>query len=222
MSIKTEVRSVSGFNKVRVRGYGSVFLQQGDRESLIIEADEEVLPKIISEVSEGRLTLGFRTEWWDWITQWFSLASLKDKTINYRMEIKEIEQFSSEGSTSLTAERLQSKAFELSSSGSADVSIKEIDCDQLTTRVSGASKMNLAGSARKHVIQVSGSTNINAEELETQETNLKISGSGMVKLNVVQALNANISGAGEVRYRGQPKVSQQISGSGRIQAIKTS
>ena len=82
--------------------------------------------------------------------------------------------------------------------------------------------MQLAGATGINDIRLSGSAEIMAFNLETQETNLNISGSGKANLNVMQNLNINISGTGEVSYRGQPKVSQRITGSGRVNQIKSS
>jgi hypothetical protein len=222
MSLRSEVRSVSGFTKVRVNGYGKITLLQGDHESLSVEADEEFLEKIVSAVSDGKLTIGFRTEWWDWITSWFDWATVKDKTINYTISMKEIEGIELDGSTSLTAEDLKSSLFELSIRGSAEVNLKGVYCDQLTTFIRGSSKMNLGGTARKHDIKLNGSAKVDAFELETQETNLRISGSGIVELYAVQILDISISGSGQVHYRGNPKISQRIAGSGWVREIKSS
>jgi len=59
MAIKTETRPVNSFNRVSVQNYGDVVLEQGDLEGLVIEADEEILPRIKSNVRDGRLILGF-------------------------------------------------------------------------------------------------------------------------------------------------------------------
>ena len=86
MAIKSETRPVSGFDRLSVRYYGDVVLEQGDTEGLVIEADEELLPRIKSEVREGQLTIGFDVQWWEWLTEWMKLSGLTDKKIRYKIQ----------------------------------------------------------------------------------------------------------------------------------------
>jgi predicted transcriptional regulator len=50
MAIAKEIRSGQDFEEVVVEGHGELVLTQGDQETLEIEADAELLPKIKSEV----------------------------------------------------------------------------------------------------------------------------------------------------------------------------
>src|SRR5262245_26795406 len=54
----TEERNVSGFNGVELEGEGDVTIEQSDRESLTITADDNLMMNLTSDVSRGRLTLG--------------------------------------------------------------------------------------------------------------------------------------------------------------------
>ena len=56
--VETETRQVSGFTGIDLAGSGEVTIEQGDAESLTIEADDNVLPELTSEVSDSVLTLG--------------------------------------------------------------------------------------------------------------------------------------------------------------------
>ncbi len=56
-NVVTETRQVSGFNRIDLAGSGEVTIQQGDAESLTIEADDNVLPRLTSEVSNSTLKL---------------------------------------------------------------------------------------------------------------------------------------------------------------------
>ncbi len=219
MTVRSETRPVSGFSKVLVQGYGEVTLVQGENEGLTIEAEEELLPKIKSEVSNGRLTLGFDLQWREWITWWFNSAATPNKTIRYTIEMKTVEQLLFEGSCTLEAERLSSEACELSVSGSARIKIRQADCRKLVTCISGSGNMSLAGKADAHDIHVNGSGEIEAEDLETQQSQIRISGSGRAQVNAAQKLSVEISGSASVSYRGQPQIQPRISGSGSIRAI---
>jgi hypothetical protein len=57
-NVTSEARDVSGFDKVELKGVGNLSLEQTGSESLTVEAEEEVLPKIRTEVENKRLIIG--------------------------------------------------------------------------------------------------------------------------------------------------------------------
>jgi hypothetical protein len=57
-NVFTETRSVRGFNTVTLEGSGQLVLEQAGTESLTITADDNLLPYLTSDVSDGHLTLG--------------------------------------------------------------------------------------------------------------------------------------------------------------------
>ena len=60
--VKTESRTVSGFEAVRLEGSGDVTITQTGSESLTIEADDNILPKLTSDVVDGTLVLGVKKD----------------------------------------------------------------------------------------------------------------------------------------------------------------
>jgi hypothetical protein len=64
---------------------------------------------------------------------------------------------------------------------------------------------------------MSGASRLHAEELQTQTTELAISGAGKADVVATEKLRAAISGAGKVSYGGNPKsVEKRVSGAGSI------
>ena len=56
----TETRQVTGFSRVELVDTGDLSIQQGKTDSLRIEADENVLPVITSDVVDGTLRLAHK------------------------------------------------------------------------------------------------------------------------------------------------------------------
>ena len=56
----TEERDVSGFDELHFSGMGSLIIEQGDEESLIIEADDNIIDLIETDVRGGDLDIKFR------------------------------------------------------------------------------------------------------------------------------------------------------------------
>jgi hypothetical protein len=219
MAIKSETRQVSGFDRLSVKYYGDVVLEQGDTEGLVIEADEELLPRIQSDVRDGRLTLGFDVQWWEWLTEWMKLSSLGDKQIRYKVNMRQIKGISLSGAVSLQAANIKSEDCSISISGSAKVKIDQFEGLVLANTISGSGTLDLAGLTQRHTLHVSGSGTIRAADLVTQEADIHISGSAKALVKVAQTLNVHISGAGDVQYLGQPQVHQHISGVGRVRQV---
>ena len=56
--VQTESRTVQGFTEVDLAGQGSLTITQGADEALTIEAEDNLLPVLTSDVQHGRLVLG--------------------------------------------------------------------------------------------------------------------------------------------------------------------
>jgi hypothetical protein len=224
MSIGKDMREVRGFTEVAIRGYGDLALEQnegdGGPESLVIEADERLLPRIGSKVRGGRLVLGFHMPWYEWIAWWFTWIFLPDKSVRYRLRMNRVAGLSISGAGSVTAGRLRTERCELAISGSGEIRLGGLEAGDLRTTVSGSGRLELGGTARRHEIRISGSGHVKAAGLATRETVVRISGSGDVTADVSESLDARISGAGSVRYTGQPRISQRIRGSGLIEHLR--
>jgi hypothetical protein len=220
MATITQKREVKDFTQVALHGQGDILLEQTadptTSESLVIEADEAILPRLSSQVRNGRLILSWDLAWWEWFTWWIDWLTIPNKKVHYHITMKQIEGVTISGSGSVTASHIQSEQSRWKVSGSAKMHLDNLQSTTLHTIISGSGMVELSGSAQHHDIHISGSGKIAASEMQTQETTITISGSGQARVNAAQTLEVRISGSGDVRYVGQPKVSQHISGSGRV------
>jgi hypothetical protein len=184
--VATEDREVSGFTRVDLAGNGEVTVTQGEAESLTVEADDNVLPALTSEVSDSTLKLGTKQG-----------TTVRSTTpIRYRVTVKDLTGISLSGSGSFTAQN--------------------IDVRALRVDISGSGMATIGGAADEQDIRLSGSGRYEAAELRSQRVTAAISGSGEVAVAVSGELTVDISGSGTVTYSGDPKINQSISGSGRL------
>lgn len=181
-----DMRTVSRFNAINVAGSGRLIVRQTGWESLKIQADDNILPLIESEVVNGELRLGIRDH-----------GSVEPRTpIVYEVTVKD-----------LNAIRL---------SGSLSARIDSIHTDQLDFSISGSGEATVSGSARRQTIDISGSGDYDASACAGQSAQVDISGSGHVIVRVLEDLDAGISGSGSIEYIGSPNVTAHISGSGGV------
>ena len=59
-NVVTEERSVSGFDKVAISAGMNLYLEQGSKEYLKIEAEDNIIQNIITEVNNGKLVIKYK------------------------------------------------------------------------------------------------------------------------------------------------------------------
>jgi putative autotransporter adhesin-like protein len=183
---KSETRTVSGFTGIELSGIGEVTIEQGDAESLTIEADDNVLPALTSEVDGSVLRLGTKPR----------TRVQTRNPIHYRVTVDDLDRIDLSGSGTITGAGLKLTTLEVS--------------------ISGSGTMNLAGSANQQEVEVSGSGRYEAAQLPSRSVSIEISGSGKATVAAAEQLRVDISGSGTVTYSGDPTIDQSISGSGRL------
>jgi hypothetical protein len=206
-TILSEPRTVAQFDKVSVSGSGELLISQGLEEALTIEADDNLLPLIKSEVTNGHLRIGPD-----------NVNLRPTKTIRYQLKLKNLGAVGLSGSLKAEAGPLKTENLALHVSGSGKIRIVSLEADGLSTQISGSGSVQVAGRAGSQKISISGSGDLQAADLACNEATVGISGSGHAALQVKETLTAHISGSGDVEYSGNPKVSSHTSGSGRVHA----
>ncbi|MCL2683166.1 MAG: DUF2807 domain-containing protein [Bacteroidales bacterium] len=97
----------------------------------------------------------------------------------------------------------------LRASGASHLNLKLLEqANVLSVQSSGASQLNLSGAAQTLSIQGSGAVSISAEQLETQEINVVLSGASHARLNTKTA-TGSISGASTLHFN--PEADNQVS-----------
>ena len=85
--------------------------------------------------------------------------------------------------------------------------------------VRGSGNMNLIGDTKSFRGEIVGSGDIRAFELKSEETTVKIVGSGDAEVYSSVKLNVNVAGSGDVRYKGGAQVDSHIAGSGGVKKL---
>jgi hypothetical protein len=205
--IEIETRPISGFDRITLRGYGDMLLEQGESEAITIETSKDMLERIVTEVKNGELVISFK----NWLDILFN-----HQPIQYRISLINLKGLAISGTSKVRAEHLKGDTLKLGVSGSGEVTISDLDYEALDAHTSGSAKWRLAGKVVRQEVAISGSGRYYAEELDSQQAVVRVSGSGHLALKVQQTLEISISGAGEVSYIGDPQVKQSISGAGKV------
>ncbi len=208
----TEDRHITGFNAISVSGSFDVYLTQGATESVKVEAPENMMSHIITEVVGGELKVYNRDDR-NW-SGWF--GGNHRKMVIY-IAVKGVNSIALGGSGDMYFKSgIRAGALKVRVSGSGNIT-GMLDCKDLEAGVSGSGDMKLNGRALNSTVRVSGSGGYDAKELVTYTTTVRVSGSGNASVNVNEKLDASVSGSGDVDYTGAVKnVNSSKSGSGSI------
>ena len=204
-SVVSETRDVSGFDRVILNGIGDVEVIQGDREGLEIEAEDNLIRYIETEVEDGVLTIGYERK-----------SLLPTEPVKFRLMMREVSGLETRGVSNIYADSITTDRLDIGISGTGGVTIDDLTADLAVINVSGAGSLEASGEVESQRITLSGAGNYEGHDLESQTADVTISGLGRVVIWVTEQMDVTISGTGNVDYYGSPLVNQHISGIGRI------
>jgi hypothetical protein len=204
-------RDVAAFAAIVLRGGIDLVVTQGERESLQVQADDNLLPLLqtVVEVREAMPTL---------VVQWASGSSVRPRTrTRVAVQAMRLERLLSQGSGHVAVGALKAPALALSLSGSSDARIDALDSALLDVAIAGSGNALLAGRVERLGISITGSGDVSAFELAAGAVTVSIAGSGDARVHADKTLAVRIAGSGDVEYRGGATLTDsRIRGSGTV------
>ncbi len=227
--VVSEAREVGDFDAVQLASTGELRITQGESTALTVEADDNILPLIVTEVRGGTLVIDTKSN---------RIINTSREPI-YTLTVTTLEGIGVSGSGAVVAGPLDSETLILDVSGSGSVQLERVATNEMNMQVSGSGNVNvdalttqatsidiggsgdvtLAGETTSQAVNISGSGEYGSENLSSQTATVGISGSGGAMLRVAETLNVEINGAGDVRYYGDPRIESEVSGSGEVERV---
>jgi hypothetical protein len=210
--VNSETRQVSDFNAIVVDYPAEITIQQGKTASLKIEAEDNLLPQLSTEVQSGTLYLKNTEQNWQQRVN-------PTKPVIVTISVVDLNKIQFPTAGKLLIESLQTDSLAISVSGAGDVTLTDLKASDLNLNLSGAGNLKADGVANRLQLNISGLGNFNGGDLQSQEADVNISGAGNAQVWAEHQLNAGISGAGSIDYYGSPQVSERISGVGNVKKL---
>lgn len=203
--IVKEERKVGNFKGISVGGAFDVYLKRGNQITLSVEADENLLPVIKTEVRGDILKIT--------TTEGIRNSSKLDIYIT----MPELEKLDVSGACEIKGEgRFNMKELEVDASGACEIKL-EIDVDYLEMNISGASEVDLSGKAVNSEIELSGASELSAFELVMEICDIEASGASSADIYVNNELEVDASGASDIDYKGDAYSKADVSGAASLQ-----
>jgi hypothetical protein len=240
MDIVARSYDIKNVDEVVVHGGGSLELIQGDSESLRVEAENDIMERVVIDQSGGKLTLSIKNlrSGFDFF-HWFDSDDDKAK---YILQLKSLKYLSVNGASHATLGNWSGKDLEVKASGAAEVTFVNLKLQNLFIELSGASNsrfqqlsadkanFNLSGAANMDVkaagqvkflkVDASGASNFRGKLLTAVQANVEASGASNIDLKAMEHLKAGASGASNIHYLGQAELQSNASGASHINSIK--
>jgi hypothetical protein len=191
--VEKEKRDAGQFSALRVSSGIDVYLSQGERESIEVEADENLHEYILTENRNGVLHV-------------YSEANIREAEMKrVYVTMKDIESLSTSSAGDIIGQTpVRTGRLELSVSSAGDIKL-EVFAKEIKAGVSSSGDVTLNGEADMLEANLSSAGDFNAYGLVAREADVSASSAGDADINVTERLRARSSSAGDINYRGNPK-----------------
>lgn len=202
-NVVSEDRSISAdFEIISVQQGINLFITQGGSVKMSVEADENIMDLLITEVKNNELKIYFEKNVYQ------AKARNVYLTASTISEIK-----ASSGSTVKSENTIQEKSLNLDSSSGSSIKI-HTNADEISTEASSGSTITIFGKSKTLTANASSGSSINAKELKTENVFTKASSGANIDVNVTGKLTAKASSGGAIDYKGNPAEVTKESASG--------
>jgi len=206
-NLTSQQRTVGNTERIKSMGNFNIDIVQGSPSSVKIEADENLLPYILTENSEDRLVIHTK--------EGYNLST--QNKIKVTVTTDKLEEVELEGSGNVNGVGKFSGAnhLKISVAGSGDINLSA-NTPEIESSIAGTGNITLSGETKSSKIEIAGVGDYKAEDLMSENVEIHIAGSGNARVYAENNLDIHIAGSGDVSYKGNANVKQEIAGSGKI------
>lgn len=204
--VKTESRTVESFLSIDSSGSWNVEVVNGDKVSVSVTGDDNIVPLVTTTVKNGKLAISSTQD---------SINAKVPLVVKVAMPLLATMRLSGAGNASIVD--VKASKLGLETSGAGNMSFRG-SADDVGVKSSGAGQVVLVGKGKSLAAEANGAGNIDASAFEVATATVKCAGAGNVGVNATTSLDVTVTGAGSVVYAGSPKLAKRVSGAGAVKA----
>ena len=193
-NIVTQDRHLERFDGIKASGSIDVEVTDDANQSVKVEADDNILPYIVTDVEDGMLNV-----------------HLRSNNVFHNIHVKVYVSSTSlsglyvTGSGSITSKNTlkdnQQIECKLSGSGNIDAML---DAPRVIASIGGSGIIKLQGRTKDFIASITGSGDLKSKSLLSENAEIKVTGSGSAHVFASVSLTANVTGIGDIYYSGNP------------------
>lgn len=204
------VRNLKNFNAIKVSAGIDLYLSMGNEERVRVEADEDIIDDVITEMRQGTLNITMENKNWLNIFNW----GKSNRPVKVYVTVKELKSIEASSGTDVkTEDRLRGDKLRIKASSGSDVNL-DVVYNTISLNASSGSDAKIRGRAKIFRVSCSSGSDINARNLESAICHVAVSSGSDATVTVTDELFAEASSGGDVRYYGNPPVREIDTSSG--------
>jgi hypothetical protein len=201
-----ENRDVKGVTGVELATSGTLHISLGNTTSLRVEAQDNLMEYIQTEVRGG--TLLIRN------TPGYDLQSTRP--IQYYLTVEKLDNIEVSSSGDIEVGNLKSDALSIRSTSTGDIKIDGLDGSSLDVKISSSGEVEISGGQiQKQNIDISSSGDYQARDMASATADINLTSSGTATVRVSDRLSGGLSSSGNIYYVGSPEVDVRMTSSGK-------
>lgn len=205
-NIVKETRKVGSFTGISASVSTEVEVRIGATLSIVVEADDNIISAVRTEVENGILEIGLEDN--------ISINRAHIKVVVTAPYLTEISASSSADVTVIDLLRYDGD-IKLEANSSASIKLK-VDASNIEADASSSGSIEISGRAINANYSASSSGDVEAFKLECETVIASASSSGDIEANASKSLKAEANSSGSITYKGNASVEKDISSSGSV------
>jgi hypothetical protein len=229
-NLMNEQRSIAGVTEVALHTIGHLHISLGDKETLRVEAEDNLQQYIRTDMNNGELNIHTHG----------GVYFNSRRSVHYYLTVKSLNSIGIYSSGDVEASNLKSSNFTITVASSGDLRMGDLETNSLKVNISSSGNVNVGvlksdylqaeiissgdlhiggGEVKKQQIVLHSSGDYSARNLESDEANTILSSSGDATVRVRGILRAQLNSSGDLHYLGDPRLEVQTTSSGRVSRI---
>ena len=203
----TKEYDLGNFTAVNAGSAFQLEITQSDKYSVSVTVNESLIESLAVNVSGNTLRISLKP----------NIGLTGAATLKARVTMPELTGLDLSGASRTTLAGFNSDKSLKSEVSGASTLRGDLICGDASFNVSGASKVNLRGSAQDLKIEASGASTVDLSNFASKDTVVNADGASKVVVAPGGSLDVEASGASTVRYAGEPaKLKTNISGASTV------
>ncbi|AGA78163.1 head GIN domain-containing protein [Echinicola vietnamensis] len=182
--LKDYVLEVDDFDEVSLSGPIDLTVVQGDEQSLVVQAESQLMEVLEYDVRGSELMVGFKDK----------VKCLKStKGVRVIATVPDLQWISIDGDS------------EIDNEGSLQLADLTIECH-------GEGEVELVGTVDRQFFVVDGKMEVENFGMISRETRIEVNGKAEFEVNCTDELYIDVNGKADVAYKGNPRIYQDVNG----------
>jgi hypothetical protein len=206
-NVISQIRQVHDISAMHVTYPAHVLIRQGPTEALTIEAEDNVVAAIQTQVLNHVLEIESARD---------HKNVIPTRPVNITITVKDLSELDFDSAGDITVQGLQTEGFKAVLSGAGTMNFQELHVKSLEADLSGVGSLRASGMTETLNVRVDGLGSFDAYGLQSQSATVRLDGVGSANVWAEKDLAAFVNGLGSINYYGSAKVTKTVDGLGSV------